>query len=64
MMTTWINPGPGTMICPVHGNVWLHKANPVMQAGITLSGNCEYEIRCGICGAKLTRGLTREDSAK
>lgn len=47
------NPGPGTKYCPVHGNVWLHAVNPVMVGGVTLSSDCDYEVRCGICGALL-----------
>lgn len=60
IMSNKVNPGPGTSICPIHGNVWLHTANPVMRDGITLSSNCDYEVRCGICGSLLVHGLKWE----
>ena len=52
-MSEQTNPGPGTKYCPRHGNVWLHAVNPVRTGDVTLSGDAEYESRCGICGALL-----------
>jgi endogenous inhibitor of DNA gyrase (YacG/DUF329 family) len=52
---TWTNPGPNARYCPeCDDNVFWARVNPVLSRDvITLSSDCDWEIRCPLCGAKL-----------
>jgi len=53
---TWTNPGPNTRYCPgCDDNIFIPaRVNPALSKDvITLSSDCDWEIRCPLCGEKL-----------